>query len=226
MRTLNPTSTPILRRSCAIFAFALLFSLAAGAAVERTEIIATDDWPATSLLDPGVANCTIGDIVWLNEVTPTCPDGGTLRIRETLGYSCVQAASVKGAPEPRFTGVASFSLNANFDAGYSGRVWGVWQLVPSEACDPQLLADPQEFWEGRWQGRRAQVCSGDQCKWIGALKWLGRGRGGRIDRQRFKGTESVETFTPLPVAFELLGLCAPSAPCPAEGHLMGTIRKK
>ena len=221
MRTLKP----ILMTS---FVGAVIAFLAAGAAaeVERTEIIATDDWPTDSTLDPGVLRCAGGDIVWVNEVTPTCPTSNRLNLRKALGYSCIQAASTAGSPEPRFTGVASFTLAANFDASYSGPVWGAWLLVPSDTCDPGLLVDPAEYWKGTWQGKRARVCVGDQCKWIGNLKYVGRGYGESLAGQRYKGHEVVETFTPLPLPYELLGICPPQGPCPAEGLMAGTIKKR
>lgn len=222
MRTVNP----ILMKSFTVVAITLLSVIAARAEVTRTEIVATDDWPADSFLDLGTLRCAGGEVVWLNAVTPTCPGSGRLRLRNALGYSCIHSASADGVFEPRFTGVAFFSLSANFDDSHSGPVWGTWILVPSDNCDPQLLEDPDEFWEGTWQGKRAQVCIDDQCQWIGSLNYVGRGRGGSLAGQRFRGHETVVTFTPLPLPYELLGLCAPGAPCPPEGQMVGTIRKR
>ena len=218
---------PVLTRSLIVAAVILLSGVVAGAQVERTEIVATDNWPATSGLDMGVVRCPGEEVVWLNPVTPVCPTSGNLKIRRSLAYSCLQAASVDGEPESRFTGVASLSINANLDASYSGPVWGTWTLVPSATCDPQVLVDPQESWQGTWQGKRAQVCNEGQCyMWVGSLKFVGRGYGGELQGQRFKGRETVVTLSPLPVPLELLGVCTPSTPCPPEGHMVGTIRKR
>jgi hypothetical protein len=96
MRTVNP----VLRESFAVVAITLLSVVAAGADVERTEIVATDDWPADSFLDLGTLRCAGGEVVWLNEVTPTCPGSGRLRLRNALGYSCIHSASADGGFSP------------------------------------------------------------------------------------------------------------------------------
>ena len=140
-----------------------------------------------------------------------------------MGYSCIRMASVSGEAEPRLTGVALFGLNANFNAGHAGPVWGFWQLVPTDSCDLQALEDPEVYWQGTWRGQRTRICGDGQCQWVGDLKYVGRGHGGSLEGLHYKGEEIVVTFSALPLPYELLGICPPPGPCPAEGSMTGTL---
>jgi hypothetical protein len=61
---------PVLRRSLIVAAVILLSGVAAGAQVERTEIVAMDNWPATSGLDMGVVRCPGEEVVSHRYVLP------------------------------------------------------------------------------------------------------------------------------------------------------------
>ncbi len=204
---------------------ALLLFLAAGPAFgskARTNIVGVDDWPADAFIDPGTLTCAGGELVWANPVTPVCPGSGRLRMRGAVGYGCTQAQEVSGgAPEPRVSGVVGFEVNGNLDAEYSGSVWGTWRIVPGD-CQASRLFDPETpHWSGNWVGQRLRFCQEAGCRWIGEIKLVGKGHGGLLEGLHFRGSETITTFTPLPVPWELIGLCPPCGP---EGVFRGTIK--
>ena len=213
--------------SLTLLTAALLFA-AAAAGQQSTAILALDDWPPDAALSLGSLDCPGGEIVVEPQTgIPMCTPGSRTHLRNALYYSCVQGFTVDGAPEPRFTGVMYGEMSVNFDAAYTGAVWGTWLLVPAESCDLALLEDPETYWVGSWQGQRTALCAAGPCLWVGNLRFVGRGRG-ELAGRKFRGTELVLTHTPLPLSYELLpllGLCQPPA-CPtgAEGHFTGTIR--
>ncbi len=200
----------------------LLLTGPALAAKTRTEVVVSDDWPADSSLDPPTISCPGGDLEWVDPVTPVCPGSGRIHLRGGIGYGCDQAQVVGGGAEPRLTGVVLFEFNANLDADYSGSAWGTWKTVPG-ACDPSRLYDPDApHWKGIWVGQRLRFCDATGCRWIGELKVVGKGHGDSLEGLHFRGTETVTTFTPLPVPWDLIGLCPPCGP---EGVLTGTIKE-
>ena len=192
----------------------------------RTDVMAADDWPADSMLDMGAIYCPGGELEWLDPVTPVCPGSGRIHLREIVGYGCYMA-SVNGSPEPRFSGVGMFEVNGNLRADYSGPVWGTWMVVPSKDCDPLDLVDPPVYWKGVWQGLRSMFCNDGGCSWVGSLKLVGKGHGGELQGLHFKGTEIITTFTPMPIPWELIGVCGPdpSVPCGPEGVITGVIKE-
>lgn len=206
---------------------ALLLATAA-VGQQSTAIIALDDWPLDAAISLGELNCPDGEVV-VDPLTglSMCAPGSRTHLRNALYYSCVQGFTAGGTPEPRFTGVMYGEMGVNWDAQYTGPVWGSWLLVPAETCDPAVLDDPENYWVGSWQGQRTAVCAAGPCLWIGNLRFVGRGRG-ELEGLQFRGTELILTYTPLPVSYELLpllGICQPaSCPTGAEGHFTGTIR--
>lgn len=209
-------------------AVALSFATAAAADGQRTPILAMEDWPLDAVISIGKVYCPGGEIV-VDPILglPRCTPGSRTHLRDGVYYSCVHGFTFDGAPEPRFSGVMYGEMGANWDPEYTGAVWGSWLLVPAESCDQSVLEDPETYWVGRWQGQRTRICDGDQCVWIGNLNFVGRGRG-ELDGLHFRGTELILTYTPSPMAYELiaaLGLCQPgSCPTGPEGHFTGTIR--
>jgi hypothetical protein len=200
----------------------LVPAIAGAAAVQRTAVTASDDWPLASYLDLGNLRCSGGDLSWANPVTPVCSSSGQIHLRDAVAYSCVAAKTADGSQEPRFSGVLVSTFNGNLRADYSGSVWGSWQLVPGDTCDPGNLTDPESVWTGTWRGRRTLDCGDGPCRWIGALKMVAKGHGGDIEGLHFKGKETVVTFTPMPLAYEALPGFCPG--CPPEGQVTGTIK--
>ena len=220
--------TKTTKTSLALLTVALL-SATAGVGQQSTAIVALDDWPPDAVISMGELNCPGGEVI----VDPQtglamCAPGSRTHLRDGHYYSCIQGFTADGAPEPRFTGVMYGEMGVNWDARYTGTVWGSWLLVPAETCDPAVLEDPESHWVGSWQGQRTAVCVAGPCLWLGNLRFVGRGRGGDLEGLHFRGTELILTYTPLPLSYELLpllGLCQPpDCPTGAEGHFTGTIR--
>lgn len=197
----------------------------ADAGIQFTDVIILDDWIGAPPLAEGKLLCPGGEVEWLNPVTPICAATGRIHIRGASYAACTIAPA-----DSRLTGVAVGIVNANFDADYSGPVWGTWMIVPYVACDPLVPVDPSVFddppmyWKGTWHGWRANECMGGQCIWLGDLELIGKGYGGAIDGVHFKGNEAVTTFTPAPVPWELLppALGLPGGP---EGVITATIKE-
>ena len=174
------------------------------------EVNATDDLMP---VDPtGEVYCSEGDIVWPNPLMPVCPAGASLEVRNATGMSRMYA------DDPRMSGLLTYVSNASFDTDYfTGPVWGSWRLEV-EACDG--------VWEGKWNGHRTFVPGqfnpvdtffppGFGGVWISKFELRGHAEGDCIDRLRMKGIEIITTLTPMPVPYEVLGLCA--AGCLPEG---------
>lgn len=237
----KPVSTLLL----SLAVVALLPLAAAPADAQLTTIVGTDAWPAAGIIEIGGFTCADGELQLRNlpgvpVPIPYCLAGeGPLEWRGGAGWSCFKSSAMSGPPEPRFSGLAYMTFNANLDPtddanpAYIGRVWGKWILVPHPDCatiSPEqvagLLENPESFWRGTWRGKRGLVCDSGGCRWLGAVVLAGRGYGPMLRRHRFIGEETVQTFSPLPFPYELLGMCAPGVPCPDEGNITGIIRRR
>ena len=152
----------------------------------------------------------------LDPVTPVCAATGRVHFRDIAWWTCY------ASDDPRLTGVGMATASGNFDADYTGPVWGTWMIVPSSGCDPIDLIDPSVYWEGTWQGQRSQYCAGGACYWIGDLNLVGKGYGGTIDGIHFKGNELITTYTPLPVPWEFIPGFPVTGP---EGIITATIKE-
>lgn len=78
-------------------------------------------------LSPATITCPGGELMLDPFGTPYCPNSNTgrLNLRDGVAWSCMIAN------DPRMTGVGLLTSNANFDADYSGSVWGKWMIVPT-----------------------------------------------------------------------------------------------
>ena len=181
-----------------------------------TEVVIKDDWPGDPPLSEGTMNCPGGEIDFTNPVAPFCATTGRIHFREMAWWACYTSN------DSRLSGVGMATASGNFDANYTGPVWGTWTIVPSPGCDPKDLIYPPVYWKGTWQGQRSQDCSGGPCSWIGDLKLVGKGYGGIIDGLHFKGNEEITTYTPLPVPWEFIPGFPKTGP---EGIITATIRE-
>lgn len=205
----------------------------AKAGVTRTQIEGEDDWSINNPISPGTITCPGGELM-IDSITlmPYCADSKTGRLhwRDAVIWSCMTSYLDEDhlQVEERLTGIGLFTVNANFDASYSGPVWGKWKIVPidCEKDDPypaQEVEQADRFWHGTWNGKRMFYIWNGVGVWIGDLKIVGKGSGGNIDGLHFKGTELIETFSPLPAPYEALpGFFDPTKP---EGIFTGTIKE-
>ena len=182
----------------------------AHAGVTRTQIEGVDNWgwQGPPLATPTIT-CPGGELMVDSFGIPYCSDSNTGRLhaRNGAAWSCMTS------DDPRMTGVGLYTSNWNFDADSSGSVWGTWKLVPTEDCDKDavyteeyedFVENATSFWRGTWNGQRQAYSVNGFNIWIGELKIIGRGVGGDLDGLQFKGTEWVETYTPVPVPYEFL----------------------
>ena len=178
-----------------------------GTGALKIEFIGTDDWFPSG--DPGQILCPGGEFT--GNLFQPCPPGTNIHVRDAWALS--QASS----DDPRFNGILTYTVNGNFDADFTGPVWGTWTLEV-EACDG--------VWDGVWNGQRTllpdQPGLAGMGTWIGDLRLTGHGRGGCIDGLQMKGTEIITTYTPFPVAYEMFLPCDIMT-CPPEGILTGKI---
>jgi len=176
-----------------------------------TDIQGSDDFlfdPSVPL-DPLLAaiDCVNGDPTG-NPLQP-CSPGSRIRIRE------LPALSMMSSSDPRFGGLAVVVANANFDPQYAGQVWGRWSLV---------VGTGEGLWEGTWQGTRTRQPGGGPAggdAWTTQIHFVGLGSGS-VEGLHVSASETVVTFTPLPIPYEALGFCTPGS-CPAEGAIVGRL---
>ena len=173
----------------------------------KTDFIATDDWFLGG--DLGQILCP-GEEFTGNPFQP-CPPGTNIHVRDSIGMS--QASS----DDPRVTGILTYYFNGNFDTYFTGPVWGTWTLEVA-ACNG--------VWEGIWNGQRTllpgQPGPVGMGTWIGTLQLTGHGHGECVDGLQFSATEIITTFTPFPVAYEMVLPCG-DITCLPEGVMTGVI---
>ena len=189
------------------------------AGVDRTVVTIEDNWPA-QMFTEGTISCPGGELDTTNPLFPICAASGRIHIRDVVVYSCATSDD-----DARVSGVARYTINGNLDANYTGPVWGKWMVVPWDSCDLLKLIEPDEFWEGSWQGERSFESDAVVPYWLGDLKVVGKGYGGEIDGLHFKGTELIKTYTGIPVPYEILPPIPGVDPNEPEGILTTTIKE-
>lgn len=172
----------------------------AQAEVDVQTFTVDDDWPIDHLLVPGDFACPGGEVYITPEGTPACDGGKGMHIRNTEMYSCVGNSQPS---DDRLEGTMWFSINANFDQEYTGPIFGKFRMVPSVGCNTAHLVNPDVYWEGSWQGTR-ELVGIDPPTWVGVFNVVGQGVGGELAGLQFRATEEIITFTPVPLAWDLL----------------------
>ncbi|MCP4047319.1 MAG: hypothetical protein GY732_15185 [Gammaproteobacteria bacterium] len=172
------------------------------------EFNATDDWLPGG--DYGQITCPEGE--FSGDWFQPCPPGTDIHIRDSWSLSQVFS------DDPRLAGLATVTFSANFGPDFTGKAWGTLTLEV-EACE--------DVWDGVWSGRRTFVpgqTGPGPGVWLGVIKITAHGRGGCVDRLRYKATEINTTLTPFPAAYEMFLPCEVSG-CLPEGVLTGKITK-
>ena len=161
-----------------------------GFAAEKSNVTASEIFNPFGIL-PGVP--VVGQVVYpgtaicpgyeptLNPEQP-CPAGSRTHLRDTVIISQVYSL------DARVTGSMTIVLNANWDADFSGPLWGTFSLA----------LDSGGTWEGTYQGLRERVAE-DQ--WVGLLRVRGKGYGGIIDGMKLIAEDQLVSFTPAPLAY-------------------------
>ena len=161
-----------------------------GVAAEKYDVTASevfnpfDILPGVPVLGqfvyPGTAKCP-GYVPTGDPVQP-CPAGSRTHLRGTVIIS--QLISM----DARMTGLMTIELNANWDADFSGPLWGTFSMA----------VDSGGTWEGTWQGLRERIAE-DQ--WAGTLHVIGKGYGGIVDGMKLMAEDQIVSFTAAPIAY-------------------------
>jgi len=174
----------------------LLWFVSAFAQTQRVELSGMEDFPVDMLTELGSFECTGGGY-------PTglyeCSEGSGIHIRNLEGYTCLLN------PDLDVIATAWAQINANWDANYTGPVFGNWMVVFSDECDKSLLQDPDDYFAGTYTGKRRLQMDGPDPVWIGEWKLDGWGVGAHEGVQ-FKSKNEYIMYTALPLPFEVTGI--------------------
>jgi hypothetical protein len=171
-------------------------SVSVCAQTQRVKIDGVEDFPPDMLTSLGSFQCTAGGVP---TDLYTCSEGSGIHIRNLEGYTCLLN------PEMEVIGTTWFDLNANWDAQYTGPVFGNWIIVMGEVCDKSVLQDPDDYFVGTYTGKRRLTMEGSDPVWIGKWKLDGWGVG-IYDGVQFKSKNDYVMYTALPLPFELTGM--------------------
>jgi hypothetical protein len=135
--------------------------------------------PVGEILSPGTVRCP-GHEPTGDPLQP-CPPGSRTHIR---GFKIISRVD---SSDPRLSGNMMVEINANWDADFTGPVWGTFSLA----------LDAGGTWDGTFAGRR--VKEGDH--WILPLHVSGQGTGGIVDGMHLMVVDRIFIPTPVPIAY-------------------------
>lgn len=174
----------------------MLWSISVFAQTQRVELNGVEDFPPDMLTSLGSFECTGGGY-------PTglyeCSEGAGIHIRNFQGYTCLLT------PDLEVIATAWADINANWDAQYTGPVYGNWMFVFSDVCDQSVVQDPEDYFAGTFTGKRRLDMAGPDPVWVGKWKLDGWGVGA-YEGVQFKSENEYLMYTALPLPFELTGV--------------------
>lgn len=181
----------------------LLISATAQAATEKVDLLWFEDLQQMEI-DPELSyfffECTGGGI----PVAPfTCSEGG-IHLRGLQGYTCLLNEDME------VIATGWFSLNANWDADYTGPVYGEWKVFMGSECNMLVAFSPHDsYYAGTYSGkRRVELSPQGFPVWSGNWKLDGYGVGD-FEGQQFKSINEYVTFHPLIFDYESIPLWYP-----------------
>lgn len=173
-----------------------LMSFSAYAQTQREYFEGVEDFPPDMLLAMGSFECTGGGF-------PTglyeCSEGSGIHFRDLEAYTCLLT------PEMEVMATAWVSFNANWDAQYTGPVFGNWIVVFGEVCNSSVLENPDDYFTGTYTGKRRREMDGADPVWLGKWKLDGWGVG-IYEGVQFKSENTYEMYTGIPLPFEITGM--------------------
>ena len=200
----------------------LLVSATAQAATEKIDVTWYEDFPQMEM-DPDMAywffECTGGG----EPVGPfMCSEGG-IHLRGLQGWSCLMNEQME------VIATTWFRMNANWDAEYTGPVYGEWKVFMGSECSMEVAFSPHEsYFVGTFTGkRRMDISSMGYPVWTGSWKLDGYGVGD-FDGVQFKSVNDYVTYHPLVFDYESIpgywGEWCPGCELPVDpGDPEGTI---
>lgn len=132
--------------------------------------------PLGWIIEPGTFTCPGGD--YTGDPTQPCPDGSNVHLRGNKRLARLATS------DPRMTGWNTVEVNANWDADFTGHMWGTFSIE---------LDNDLGFWEGTFQGKRTR--EGDQ--WLLVINGTGHGTGGAVEGMQVKLVDQIETLYPV-----------------------------
>jgi hypothetical protein len=160
-------------------------------AAEKTIFTATDTFDPLNLLGGGVVGAILSPgTVACPGFEPTgnpaqpCPPGSRINTR---GFTILTRFI---ASDPRITGNATITINANFAADGNGPAWGTISVdIDGDAGT----------WDGTWQGLR--VKEGTNI-WVIPVHGSLKGNGGSVDGMVLRTLDTIYSYTLAVIAYE------------------------
>jgi hypothetical protein len=196
----------------------LLAAAPALAAAEKIELTWYEDFPLGMEISYGTFKCTKGGI----PVAPFVCSKGGIHIRGMEGYTCLLNENRE------IVATTWFSLNANWDASYTGPVHGEWKVIMGSDCSKEIaLADHDSYLAGTYSGKRKVFPSpkGIPMPWTWYGVWKLDGYGvGDFEGVQFKSINEYETYHPLQFQYEAIPVNAwPGIQGEPEGTIHGLM---
>jgi len=197
----------------------LLASAAVYADSVRIDVEWYEDFPPDMVLQLGAFKCTGGGVP-LDLFT--CSEGSGINIRGLEGYTCLLD------PNGAIVATTWFSLNANWDAAYTGPVHGEWKVIPGSECGLAIaLADHDSYLAGTYSGKRSVMPSDEgvplPLTWFGTWKLNGFGVGD-YEGIQFKSVNEYVTYSPILFQYEFIDPeIWPGIQSEPEGAILGTM---
>ena len=211
--------------------FLLMISAVAQAATDKVNVLWYEDFPQMDI-DPELSylffECTGGGV----PVGPfACSEGG-IHLRGLQGYTCLLDENMD------VIATTWFSMNANWDADYTGPVHGEWKVFmvdPEDPDDPgcsmQVAFTPHDsYYVGTFSGkRRVELSPMGYPVWYGSWKLDGYGVGD-FEGIQFKSVNDYVTYHPIIFDYESIPDWYPGPmtdwPAGIEDQPEGTIHGK
>jgi len=200
--------------------FLLLVSAAAHAATEKTDLLWYEDFPQMEI-DPDLSyfffECAGGGV----PVGPfACSEGG-IHLRGLQGWTCLLNENME------VIATTWFELNANWDADYTGPLYGEWKVFMGSECNMLVAFSPHDsYYIGTFTGKRRLELTPTGPVWYGSWKLDGYGVGD-LEGVQFKSVNDYVTFHPMIFDYESIPLWYPGSmddwPAGIEDMPEGTI---
>ncbi len=171
-------------------ALVVLLPMLAAAQAVTTQLTATEVFDPMNLLGNGAVGAVLGSASVScpgrqptgNPIQP-CPAGSRVNLR---GLS---VKSRFASQSPLLSGWFYSEGNGDFDADFTGHVWGTFRLE----------LDSGGVWVGSWIVDRSKVEGMNV--WIGRGRFVGRGTSGSVDGMQLRFSEVLTSFLPWPAAY-------------------------
>lgn len=178
----------------------LIVSAAVQAQTGKVAVHWYEDFPVDMVADLGAFECTGGGVPVDLFTCVVGDEPGGIHIRGMEGYTCLMDENME------IVATTWFSINANWDASFTGPVHGEWKVIMGSECNKGVaLADHDSYFAGTYTGKRKFVSSpGDIMPYYWYGKWKLDGYGiGDFDGIQFKSVNEYVTYSPIMFQYEI-----------------------